>query len=178
MSVLPSGPFSIIVSDPPWTPAIGRTCSRAVQKHYETMSLKDIKELPVPDIAARDSLLFLWATVPMLRQALDTMDAWGFKYRSHGVWVKPTIGTGMWFRNRHEVFLLGRKGKGLPCPRPAPFEGVIEAPRGRHSEKPEALQEMIERAYSWIPGSRRLEMFARRRRIGWTAWGNELEEVT
>jgi N6-adenosine-specific RNA methylase IME4 len=99
------------------------------------------------------------------------MEAWGFKYRSQAVWVKAQIGTGMWFRNRHEIIRFGRKGSGIKCPKPAPFTSVIEAPRTRHSQKPESLQDAIDKTY---PDLAKLEMFARRERDGWWCWGDEI----
>ena len=167
-SPLPAGPFDIIVADPPWRDDFGVTSGRAVERHYPTMSLADICALQLP--AAKSALLFLWTTPPMLQQGLAVMKAWGFCYRTHGVWVKDRQGTGKWFRNRHEPFLLGKRGA-FRCPKTA-MPGVIEAQRRRHSQKPEKLQDIIEETF---PGFRYLEMFARRGRPGWTVWGNEVE---
>jgi hypothetical protein len=81
----------------------------------------------------------------MLPQALYVMEAWGFEFKSSFVWVKPRVGTGYWNRNRHELLLLGTRGK-VPCPAPGmQWDSVIEAASGRqHSEKPEAAYELIE----------------------------------
>lgn len=165
--------FDIVVADPPWKDDFGRTCSRATERHYETMSLEDICNYDVP--AANSALLFLWATAPMLAKALHVMTQWGFEYRTNLVWDKGVAGTGKWARGRHEHVLLGRRG-GYPAPmqgipgRKLP-ESVIVAPRRAHSQKPEALQDMIERVY---PDQRYLELFARRERLGWTTLGNEV----
>src|ERR1700730_4057031 len=81
---------------------------RAADNHYPTMTLEALTALRPP--AAENCALFLRATAPMLLQALAVMAAWGFAYKSHSVWIKPKIGTGYWFRNKHEVLLVGTKG--------------------------------------------------------------------
>jgi hypothetical protein len=99
------------------------------------------------------------------------MMAWGFTYKSHLVWVKDKRGLGYWGRNRHELLLIGIRGR-VPCPAPgAQSASVIEAPRGRHSEKPDIFAEHIER---WFPNVPKLEMFARNARPGWSYHGNEV----
>ena len=173
---MPDGEFSVIVADPPWRPSFGKSCSRSVTRHYETMATDDIGHLKVP--SAPNSLLFLWATAPMLQQALLVMSEWGFRYRTSMVWCKDRPGTGKWVRGQHELILIGRRGT-FPAPdvriaspdRKVLPPSVIHAKRGRHSQKPEELQEIIEATY---PGLRYLELFARRQRPGWTVWGNEV----
>ncbi|MAN99924.1 MT-A70 family methyltransferase [uncultured Roseovarius sp.] len=167
------GPFDIICADPAWRFASNSVArpGRNAMRHYPCMTVPEIAALPVRDWAARDALCFMWVTVPHLVGGLDVMRAWGFRYVSQIVWVKSRIATGYWARNRHELVLIGKRGK-FPCPRPAPFsDSVIEAPTREHSRKPEALQEAIDAAW---PEAARLEMFARRARVGWTAWGNQV----
>ncbi len=166
---LPDGPFEAIYADPPWQ--LGNpTGDYAPENHYPTMPLEEIKALPVP--AADDAVCFLWAVNGLLPAALEVLAAWGFTYVTHLVWVKPSIGLGNWARNRHELLLWGRKGS-YPVPEPADRpDSVIEAPRGRHSEKPAVFYELIERTY---PNATRVELFARQTRPGWTAWGNEVD---
>jgi N6-adenosine-specific RNA methylase IME4 len=102
------------------------------------------------------------------------MAAWGFEYRTHLIWGKDKIGLGQYVRNQHELLLIGRRGAFPP-----PAEGVrspslVMAPVGKHSEKPTAFVEMIERFY---PDAPKIEMFRRgRARKGWDAWGNEARE--
>ena len=142
--------------------------TRKAENHYPTMPLEDIKALPVPDLAAPDSMLFLWATPPKLAEACEVMAAWGFEFISSAAWVKGAPGIGHYFRQSHEALLLGRRGK-LPVPHEgARAESVIEAPRGDHSAKPECVYEVIEAMY---PGHARIDLFARAKRAGWTAWG-------
>ena len=167
-------PFDIIVMDPPWrfqsnsAAAPGRNALR----HYPCMKLPEIAALPVRQWAARNALLLVWATSPMLPHAMAMIEAWEFKYVSSLVWVKSRIGTGYWARGRHEFVLIAKRGA-FPCPRPAPFaDSVIEAPSRQHSRKPEELQDMVDAAW---PDARKLEMFARQVRPGWTAWGNEVD---
>jgi len=164
--------YGVIYADPPWhfKPYSDITgMDRAADNHYPTMTLEDIKALPVP--AAPDSILFLWATVPMLPEALDVMTAWGFTYRSHCIWVKHKAGTGYWFRNRHELLLVGTRGN-IPAPAPGEqYESIIEARAGEHSAKPFHFTEIIEELFPTLP---RLEMFHRGETYGgWDYWGNE-----
>ena len=118
-------------------------------------------------------MLFLWATVPMLPQALEVMAAWGFEYKSNFDWRKDRIGTGYWNRNRHEHLLLGTRGK-IPAPAMGDqFESSIEAPVGEHSAKPEKFYEIIEAYFPTLP---KIELNARQARDGWVRWGYEAPE--
>jgi hypothetical protein len=163
--------YNVIYADPPWKFEVYNEdtgSDRSADNHYPTMALDDIMALPVP--AADDCVLFLWATSPMLQEALDVMDAWGFTYKSHIIWVKDRIGTGYWARNKHELLLIGTRGD-----IPAPSMGtqppsVIEAPVGKHSEKPTAFAEMIEGLFETLP---KIELFCRSPRPGWDVAGNE-----
>jgi N6-adenosine-specific RNA methylase IME4 len=167
---LPSGRFDLLYADPPW-PSASPHSEWSPEQHYPTMTLEAIKALAVP--AAEDAVLFLWAVPSQLCEALAVIEAWGFEYRTQLVWVKPWIGQGNWVRHRHELLLIGRRGN-FPVPDEADRpDSVVEAPRGRHSEKPKVFYELIERMY---PVSSKLELFARGKpRAGWSAWGNEIE---
>ena len=100
------------------------------------------------------------------------MGAWGFRFVSHFCWVKSRAGTGYRNRNRHELLLIGKRGN-IPAPAPGTqYESVIEAPRGRHSEKPEIFLEMIEAMFPHVP---KIELYRRGpARPGWSAWGAEM----
>jgi N6-adenosine-specific RNA methylase IME4 len=125
---------------------------RAAENHYPTSPLDEIKALDVKSIAAPDSALFLWATVPMLVQALEVMKDWDFLYKSHAIWAKDRVGTGYWFRNQHELLLVGTRGH-VPAPAMGTqWSSLIQALVRRHSEKPEVFREMIE---SYFPSCRR-----------------------
>jgi N6-adenosine-specific RNA methylase IME4 len=147
---------------------------RAAENHYPTSELCDIKHRDVESIAADDSVLFLWATVPMLPQALEVTASWGFRYVSSAVWVKDRIGTGYWFRIRHEILLVRTRGN---IPEPAhglQWDSVIEQPRGEHSAKPEAVLELIE---AYFPSLPKIELNRRGPpRPAWSAWGNQVAE--
>lgn len=164
--------YGVIYADPPWRfePRSRITgMDRAADNHYPTMRTEDVCALRLP--AAGDCALFLWATQPMLEDALQVMRAWGFAYKSGCIWTKDRIGTGYWWRSEHELLLLGTRGE-VPAPAPGTqFRSLIAAPLGPHSVKPPAFAEMIERMFPNVP---KLEMFARRSRPGWDAWGAEV----
>jgi N6-adenosine-specific RNA methylase IME4 len=165
---LPEGPFELIYADPPWQ--LGNPDGiNAPEQHYPTMALSEIKELEPP--ACDNAVLCLWAVNCLLPEALELINAWGFTYKTNLVWVKPSIGLGVWTRNRHELLLFATRGQiEVPEPEQRP-DSVIEADRGRHSQKPAAAYELIEAAY---PHLSKLELFARGTpRAGWQTWGNE-----
>jgi N6-adenosine-specific RNA methylase IME4 len=167
--------YGCILADPPWSFKVYSEITgqdRGACNHYPTMTLAEIKALKIP--AAKDCALFLWATVPMLPQALETMAVWGFEYKSNFVWVKDKTGLGFWNRNRHEFLLVGTRGN-IPCPTPGEnFNSVIEAPRGQHSEKPVIVRAMIA---TMFPNTPKLEMFARGVATGnFDFWGNEASQ--
>jgi N6-adenosine-specific RNA methylase IME4/ParB-like chromosome segregation protein Spo0J len=169
---LPDGTYEVVYGDPPWQ--LGNPDGPyAPENHYVTLPLDEIKAIAVP--AADDAILFLWAVNCLLPEALEVMAAWGFEYLTNLVWVKPSIGLGRWARNRHELLVVGRKGN-LPAPDLEDLpDSVVEAKRGRHSEKPACVYELIERMY---PQASKLELFARgRERPGWRFWGNEVESA-
>lgn len=170
---LPQRRYGVIYADPEWrfeTYSRETGMDRAADNHYPTSATDAICARPVGDIAADDAVLFLWATVPMLPDALRVMAAWGFIYKSHAAWIKDRPGTGYWFRNRHELLLVGTKGN-VPAPAPGmQLDSVFAAPLGPHSEKPDAAYEMIERYFPNLP---KIELNARRERPGWIPWGNE-----
>jgi len=155
----------VIYADPPWKYYLPLRGSPP----YPVMSVEEICRLRVP--AAENAVLFLWATNPQLREALKVIEAWGFTYVSNLVWVKDKIGTGYYVRGKHELLLIAKRGDMPTPPEEARPPSVLEAPRGKHSEKPEAVYELIENMY---PGRRYIELFARNRRSGWESWGHEL----
>ena len=172
MSNLGTKLYGVILADCPWRfePYSRDTgMDRAADNHYETMDLDDIKGMAVP--AADDCVLFLWATAPMLPEALEVMTAWGFEYKSHFVWLKDKAGTGYWTRNKHELLLIGTRGC-VPAPAPGEqYASVIEAAKGKHSAKPACFAEMIEEMFPNVPA---VELFARGQRLGWEVWGAEV----
>ena len=116
-TALPAKKYGVIYADPEWS---FKTFSengmdRSADNHYPTSSTDEICKRDIPSIAAEDCALFLWATAPMLPDAFRVMDAWGFKYKTQAVWVKDRAGTGYWFRNKHEILLVGTRGD-IPAP--------------------------------------------------------------
>ncbi len=165
--------FGVVLADPPWRYNEGTTTpNRRIELQYPTMELDDIAALDVPAVAAESCVLFLWATSPKLDDALEVMRAWGFEYITSAVWVKDKIGTGRWFRGRHELLLVGRKGSAPPPALGTQPESVIHADRREHSRKPDEVYTLIEAMFPSLP---KLEMFARAARPGWDAWGAEAE---
>jgi N6-adenosine-specific RNA methylase IME4 len=169
-SPMPEGPFELIYADPPWQ--LGNPDGEyAPENHYPTLPIHEIATLEIP--AAPNAILFLWTVNCRLQWGFDVLGAWGFEYKTNLVWVKPSIGLGTWVRNRHELLLVGRRGS-FPKPEPEDLaDSVIEAARGRHSEKPGCAYELLERMY---PHASKLELFARGTpRPGWAAWGNQVK---
>lgn len=170
---LPDRKYGVVYADPPWTfapysPETGM--DRAAGNHYPTASLEVIRSHK--PATADDAVLFLWATAPMLVEALDILRAWGFAYKSHCIWDKAKSGTGYWFRSRHELLLVGVKGR-PPAPADVP-DSVYAEKAGRHSAKPAFFREMIEVLFAGVP---RLEMYAREAPPGWDVWGYEAPEA-
>lgn len=169
---LPEGRYGVIYADPEWKFEVWSQngMDRSADNHYPTSALDVIKSRNVADIAAEDCVLFLWATAPMLPDALQVMEAWGFEYKSHCIWAKDRIGTGYWFRNQHELLLVGTRGN-VPAPAMGTqIASLVDAPVGRHSEKPDAFYELIEK---YFPNLRKVELNARAARAGWDPWGYE-----
>ena len=166
--------YAVIYADPPWHFEVYNEESgieRAAANHYSTMSLDEIRALPIPSLASPDAALFMWTTVPHLRESFQVLDAWGFEYKTNIVWVKDKIGLGYFVRNQHELLLVATRGD-MPSPSPANRPpSVISAPRREHSRKPDEAYEIIERMYPTLP---KIELFARQTRSGWAAWGNEV----
>jgi N6-adenosine-specific RNA methylase IME4 len=174
---LPDKKYGVIVADPewrfePWSRESGM--DRAADNHYPTSCTEVIAARDVPSIAADDCVLFLWATAPMLPQALLVMEAWGFNYRSGYVWAKDKIGTGYWGRNQHEHLLIGVKGK-IPAPAMGTqYPTIIKGFTSRHSAKPECVLDMIEQYFPTLP---KIELNRRGpARKNWDSWGNESEQ--
>lgn len=169
--------FAAILVDPPWKfhTYSGKGKQRSADRHYDTMSIDDIKALPVEALAADDCALFLWAVCPEIPGALEVITAWGFTYKTFGfVWTKTNpsgqglhTGMGYWTRANVEPCLLATRGN--PQRLAMDVHQVI-TPVGEHSAKPEEVHTRIER----LLAGPYLELFARAERLGWTTWGNEI----
>lgn len=172
-AALPEKRYGIIYADPEWRFEVYSRetgMDRSADNHYPTSITDNICARPVASIAADDCVLFLWATVPMLPDALRVMSAWDFAYKSHCIWAKDRIGTGYWFRNQHEILLVGTRGN-VPAPAMGTqIESLVDAPVGKHSAKPAKFYELIELYFPNLP---KIELNARAARPGWDAWGLE-----
>lgn len=168
---IPEGEFNIIYADPPWKYEFTETYSREVENYYPVMDLEEIKAIKVP--SAQDAILYLWATAPKIKEAVEVMTSWDFTYRTCAVWDKEIMGMGYWFRIQHELLLVGMKGN-LSTPQPENrINSIYREKRGGHSKKPDYFYSVIEKMY---PNGRYLELFARNKRKGWVVWGNQLNE--
>ena len=172
--------YRTIVADPPWKygkwgkadPKTRPNC-KEYDMPYETMSIEEIKALNVAGLADVNCELYLWTTQKYLPHAFEVLKAWGFKYCQTLTWCKTPRGKGQGgvYCPTNEFLILGRKGKMPKVERVDTTWFHTKRPHNAHSKKPEFFQELIE-TVSHAP---RLEMFARRKRVGWDIWGNELE---
>uniref|UniRef100_A0A6M3JM90 Putative methyltransferase n=3 Tax=viral metagenome TaxID=1070528 RepID=A0A6M3JM90_9ZZZZ len=179
----PDKKYQIILADPPWSYRNKKVFSKFKNKlgyvdggclnKYPTMSLDEICNLPLGDIADKNSVLFLWATVPLLPEAFQVLTAWGFKYKTMLTWRKiMSLGMGFWFRGQCEHLILGIKGK-IPAFR-LQESNFIQCKVLRHSKKPHEFRQLIERATQKMTLQNRIELFARQKTDGWDVWGNEV----
>jgi len=172
-SELPKQKFQVIYADPPWSYNdkcdSGAIQSGGVDKHYPTMSINEICELPISDLAEDDSVLFLWTTSPLLEDSFLVINAWGFNYKASFIWDKIKHNMGHYNSVRHEFLLIATRGSCTPDNMKL-FDSVQSIERTEHSKKPHEFYEIIETLYS---GSK-IELFARNIRDGWSSWGNEV----
>lgn len=169
-------PYQIIYADPPWR-YDQKSLQGAAEKHYATMSMEELCGLPVEQISAKDSLLFLWATFPQLPAALRLISAWGFKYKTVAfLWLKKNrkadswfFGLGFWTRGNAELCLLATRGH--PKRKAANIHQFIISPIEAHSKKPDIVRDKTVALAGDVP---RIELFARQETPGWDVWGNEV----
>jgi N6-adenosine-specific RNA methylase IME4 len=185
----PTGPFGAILCDPPWgfrTYAGTDEVPTTAVDPYPTMSLDDMKAIPVEESAAPDCLLVMWVISSHIPQAIALAEAWGFTFRSLGpVWVKASapyqleffgdapvsdLGMGYWFRQQSEIALVF--GRGSPKRQSAGVRQVVWEAKREHSRKPDCVHDRVEA----LVGGPYLEMFGRAPRPGWTVWGNDVDK--
>lgn len=191
--------YSVIYADPPWRyknynyseTKSGERAKRGQEKEYLTMTIDDIKNLPIADISEKDCILFIWVTFPLLQEGLDVIKSWGFKYKTIGFnWVKKNKkqdslfwGMGNWTRSNSELCLIGIKGDPkrisasvhsvvVESEDVANSSSVIVSPIEKHSQKPAEIRNKIVQLCGDLP---RVELFARQKVDGWDICGNELE---
>lgn len=175
---LPNILFKTVVADPPWTPIMsvinGKAPKASPQKHYSTLSLEDICKYAPP--LAKQAHIYIWCVSQHVDWAYQVARAWGAIPIILWTWKKPGLGVGR-FRCNTEHVLLARVGDrignpfGLGGRHAQATEGTcFEWPRGRHSQKPDAFYDLVEK----LSPSPRLDMYARRRRENWFSWGDEI----
>lgn len=170
---MPDGEFDLIYADPPWPYTNKADTDGRVEAKYHLMTLEQIENLELP--TANNCVLYLWATAPHAKSAFDIMKSWGFEYKTQAVWDKKhPMGIGYWLGNEHELLYIGTKGD-YSHPDPDKKHGSIfrEKKRG-HSQKPQVVRSYLEKAH---PDARKLELFSRDGRVGWTMWGNETADT-
>lgn len=183
----PDKKYQIIYADPPWSYADEKANDpRLGGITYPTMELEHIKSLPVSDISYENCALALWATMPLLKEGIEVIEAWGFRYITCLFnWIKlnPTdtsqrfciteadiySGLGHWVNGNAELCLFGKKGN--PERKTKDVKQVQIWPRAKHSAKPPQIRNEIVRLFGDLP---RIELFARQKTEGWDVWGNEV----
>jgi N6-adenosine-specific RNA methylase IME4 len=175
------GKFGTILADPPWR--FSNRTGKMAPEHkrllrYETMSMQEIYELPVAQLAAAKSHLYLWVPNALILEGLEVMKRWGFTYKTNLIWFKirkdggpDGRGVGFYFRNVTEIVLFGIRGS-LRTSNPGRRQvNIISSRKREHSRKPDELYPIIE---ACSPGPY-IELFARHKRAGWKQWGNGIE---
>jgi N6-adenosine-specific RNA methylase IME4 len=162
------GKFRTLCIDPPWAYSVHHERARPT---YATMSQRELLALPVVSWADEQAHLYLWSTNADLRDAFELMEAWGFQFKTLLTWVKSTFGLGSYFRTSTEHVLFGVRGRLLTRVRNLGTHFI--AAKTYHSAKPDVFYQMVERT-SYPPY---LDVFARKRRPGWTVWGNGIAEA-
>ena len=189
---LPERKYQVIYADPPWDyggkmqydKTVIRGENEGFEKkiflssaafQYPTLKLKQLKALPIGEIADEDCLLFLWTTGPQLANAMELGEAWGFQYKTVAfVWDKGKHNPGRYTLSQTEFVLAFKKGR-FPQPRGARnVRQLVAVPRGKHSEKPTEVREGITRMF---PQQAKIELFARAAVPGWDSWGLETPEL-
>ncbi len=174
--------YACILADPPWR-FLNRTGKVAPEhkrlSRYDTLSVEEIKEIPVPLVASRNSHLYLWIPNALLKEGMEVMEAWGFKYKTNIIWHKirkdggpDGRGVGFYFRNTTEMILFGVRGNMRTLPPGRSQVNIIKTRKQEHSRKPDELYDIVERC---SPGPY-LELFARGKRKNWDVFGNQAEE--
>ena len=172
---LPTGIYNVFYADPPW-PYANQQHSKeeqvtTINTQYPPEPIEEICAKPISIMAADDAVLFLWTTSPFLEDSFKVINSWGFDYKTSMIWDKAKHNVGYYVSVRHEFLLISTKGSMLPEV-PTLFDSVQTIERSDiHSEKPEVFYEIIEALY---PSGKYIELYARKKRLNWEAWGNEL----
>jgi len=176
---LPAKRYKTIVADAPWTYRNKNTGGSMVSgsnAKYPVMTIQQVKELPVPEIAHKDAVLFLWVTTPLKNEIAQAkiVEKWGFQYKTSIYWHKTVkVGLGFWFRGQVEECWVCTRGK-VKAFRDQ-HANIIHSKPGQHSQKPEEFFELIDPIIDKYRLDPRVELFARQKRLGWDAWGFDVD---
>ena len=165
-----TGKYRVIYADPPWSYGDKAPSYPGVaENHYPTMTLAELCDLPVKDIADDNAVLFMWTTSPLLEDSFEVINAWGFKYKASFIWDKVKHNMGHYNSVRHELLLICTRGSCTPDSSKL-YDSVVSEERAEHSKKPETFRKIIDDLY---PRGSRVELFARSPADGWEVWGNQ-----
>lgn len=176
--------YGTILADPPWR-FLNRTGKVAPEhkrlSRYETLSVEEIKQIPVYVVASEKCHLYLWVPNALLQEGLEVMKSWGFQYKTNIIWHKirkdggpDGRGVGFYFRNTTELVLFGTKGNLRTLSPGRSQVNIIRSQKKEHSRKPNELYDIIEKC---SPGPY-LEIFARGQRHKWDVFGDQAEEYS
>lgn len=168
----PKGKFRIFYADPPWKYGDERSGMGGAVDQYSLMDLEDIKSMPVAELAEDNAVLFMWGTAPLMREAFEVMDGWGFQYKTNIIWNKVRPNLGNYTSVRHELLFIATKGSCTPDTNIRPNSVQTIERTGRHSEKPEEFRQIVESLYTY---GNKIELFARKQSTGWEVYGNEIK---
>ena len=182
---LPNKKYNIIYADPPWhygsKSAVNNTTGSAIKPlsdHYSTMSLQELKNMPIKNMTKDDAACFMWVTDSHIDEALEVLRSWGFAYKTIAFnWVKTTSkgnyckNVAPWTMKSSEICLLGIKGRMTKYKQANNIESLVIAQRTQHSQKPNEVRKRIEDLFGDLP---RIELFARQKTDGWDVWGDEI----
>lgn len=177
MQQWPEGTFGVILADVPWKPEVGAEAVVPTEEPFPAMSSDELSALApnVQRIAAPNCVLYLWTPNTRLEDALAVIRAWGFTYRTNHAWVRQNSFGGVWNRQRHELLLVAARGVPVPPTDEDLPDSVINDRGGMHADRPLDSYVMIEKSFESAP---KVELFARRPRFGWSAWGAEVLAAT
>jgi N6-adenosine-specific RNA methylase IME4 len=190
---LPTGPFQVILADPPWNFETRSDKGRDKSPDYPVMNFSDICKMPISALSAKDSVLFIWTTGPFLMKTNEVITSWGFSYKTSGfTWVKtckksidkPFMGGGYYTRSNAEFCLIATKGSGVKRVDASVRSAVFDPPNeddtllcklGRHSAKPLRVKDDIVKLFG--EDKAYLELFAREKSENWSGWGYDYPKL-
>ena len=176
--------YRIIYADPPWKYGSkhyqdGNRDFKSLDAQYDTMTIPDLKLLPVANISKKDSICFMWVTDSHLKEGIEVLEAWGFTYKTIGFnWIKKTsknntcVNFAPWTLKSSEICLIGTKGTMTKYKTSNSVRQLIEVERTKHSKKPDEARIRINELFN---DSKKIELFARESSSGWDRWGDEAD---